>query len=171
MATANKRVSTQPFLRFPLHSPEDLSSSESSTSSSGDNDKILVGEVTDNKIENPFGAKDVKAMVVKDRKIVVAACKAMAVGRKKEHLISTKAKVAKSGSKADKNRTKLADATKGAAGLTPPGCGTSLTVFISFHSHPHKKCRGIPGSPSSVHPPAVALSCPRSKRPQLQIRG
>jgi hypothetical protein len=103
-------------------------------------------------------------MVVKDRKITVTACKAMAVRRLKEHLISAKAKVAKAGSKADKSHTKLVEATKDAAGLTPPKHGTSLAVFISSHSHPHKKVRGIPGSPSSVHPLVVVLSCPCSKR-------
>jgi hypothetical protein len=68
-------VSIQYFLWFPLCSPEDLSSSESSTSSSGDNNEMLVGEVTNDEIKTPFGAEDAKAMAVKDRKIAVAAHK------------------------------------------------------------------------------------------------
>ncbi len=95
----------------------------------------------------------------------------MAVGEISGCLISSaQAKTAKAGSKVNKNHTKLAEATKGAAILTPPGHGTALAVFIFSHSHPHKKCRGTTGSPSSVHPPVVALSCPRSKRRLLQIR-
>ncbi len=164
-------MSAQSFLRFPLCSPEDLSSSESSTSSPGDDDKILVGKVTNDKIKTPFGAKDIKATVVEDRKMVISARKALAVGRKKEHLISAKANATKAGPKSDKNCTNLAEATKGTTGLTPPGCGASLAVFFSSHSHPHKKCRGIHGSPSSVYPLEVALSCSRSKRWRPQIRG
>jgi hypothetical protein len=61
----------------------------------------------------------------------------------------------KAGSKVDQLRTKLAEATKDAAVRTLPGCGTAPTVLISPHSHSHKKCKGITGSPSSVHPPAV----------------
>ncbi len=53
--TANRRVSIQAFLWLFLHSPEYLSSSESYTSVSGDNNKILVGEVTDKEIKTPFG--------------------------------------------------------------------------------------------------------------------
>jgi hypothetical protein len=146
-ATATKRVSIQSPLRFPLRSPEDLSSSKSPMFS--DNDKMLVGKVTNNKIETPFVAKDAKAKVVEDRKIAVAARKAIS---------SAKATTAKAGSNVDKLCTKLAKATKGAAVLTPPGCGTAPAVFISPHSHSHKKCKGITGSPSSVRPPAV---CPK----------
>ncbi len=54
MATANKRVSVQSPLWFPLHSPEDLFSFESSMSSSGDDDKMLVGKDTGDKIETPI---------------------------------------------------------------------------------------------------------------------
>jgi hypothetical protein len=93
-ATANKRVSVQSFFQIFLHSPEDFSSSKSSTSVSGDDDKILVGKVSNDEIKTPFGAKDVKATAVKDRKSVIAACKAAAVGRNKERLISTEAKAA-----------------------------------------------------------------------------
>ncbi len=53
-ATLNKRVSNQSPLRSPLRSPENLSSSESSTSSSGDDDEMLVGKDTNNKIKTPF---------------------------------------------------------------------------------------------------------------------
>ncbi len=53
-AMANKRESVQSPLRSPFRSPEYLSSSESSTSSSGDDNKMLLGEDTDNKIETPF---------------------------------------------------------------------------------------------------------------------
>jgi hypothetical protein len=55
LATANRRVSVQSFLRLFLHSPEYLSSSVSFTSVSGDNNEILVGEVTDKEIKTPFG--------------------------------------------------------------------------------------------------------------------
>jgi hypothetical protein len=47
-------VRVQSPLRFPLHSPEDLFSSESSTSSSGDNNEMLVGKDTDNEIRLLF---------------------------------------------------------------------------------------------------------------------
>jgi hypothetical protein len=145
-------------------------------SSSGDDNKILVDKITEDEIKTPFGAKDTKATVVKDRKLVIAACKAVAAGEKKEHgrgrwekkehLISAKAKAAQARSKVDRNCTKLAEATNGAGGLTLPGWGTSLAKHFSSHSHSHKKSRGIPGSFSSVHPPVVAFSCPRSKRQQ-----
>ena len=52
--TAKKRVSVQSPLRFPPRSSEDLSSSESSTSSSGDGKEVLVGKDAVNKIETSF---------------------------------------------------------------------------------------------------------------------
>jgi hypothetical protein len=103
-----------------------------------------------------MAANDAKAKAVEDRKFVIAACKAKAVGEKKKRLISsTEAKAAKAESKVDKLGTKLAEATKGVAVTTLPGCGTAPTVLISPHSYSHKKCKGITGSPSSVHPLAV----------------
>jgi hypothetical protein len=54
-ATANRRLSIQSLLWFFLHSPVDISSSKSSTSVSGDDNKILVGKVTDDEIKTPFG--------------------------------------------------------------------------------------------------------------------
>ncbi len=146
-------------LQFPLISPEDVSSSENSTSSSGEDNKMQVGKVTDNKIETPFVAKDAKDKVVEDRIIVVAAHNAKTVGEIKERSISSaKAKAAKAGSKVDKLHTKLAEATKVITAPTPPGRGTAPTVFISHHSQSHKKSEGIPGFPSSVQPSAV---CPQ----------
>jgi hypothetical protein len=78
-----------------------------------------------------FVAKDAKAMAVEDRKIVAAACKAMAIGGKKEHLISSaEAKTAKARSKVDKNRTNLAEATKRATLL----CSFSWDYQLSLLS-------------------------------------
>jgi hypothetical protein len=54
MMTANKRVSIQSPLRFPLRSSKDLSISGSSTSSPGEDEVPLVGLDTDNKIETLF---------------------------------------------------------------------------------------------------------------------
>ncbi len=113
MVTANKRVSGQFPLRFSLCLPKDLSSSESPASSSGDDNEMLLGKDTNDKIKTPFVAKGVKAKAIKDRKIVIAACKAKAVGGKKDHSISSAmAKAAKAGFKVDKLRTELAEATK-----------------------------------------------------------
>jgi hypothetical protein len=84
---------------------------------------------------------------------------------------SAKAKVAKAGSKVDELHTKLAKATKGATVCTLPGRGTAPAVLISPHSHSHKKCNGISGSPSSVHPSAVCSQLSCSKRQQWGIRG
>jgi hypothetical protein len=77
------------------------------------------------------------------------------LGKKVRSISSAKAKAAKAGSKVDKLCTKLAEATKGTAVPTPPGCSTAPAVSVSHHFHPHKKCKGILGSPSPVQPPPV----------------
>jgi hypothetical protein len=104
-------------------------------------------------------AKNAKAKLVKDKKIAIAACEVESTAKKKEHFISfAEAKAAKAGSKVDEIHTNLAEATKGATVHTPPGRSIASTVLISPHSHPHKKCKGTSGFPSSVHLPAV---CPQ----------
>ncbi len=77
-------------------------------------------------------------------------------GKKERSISSAKAKAAKAGSKVvDKLHTKLAEATKGTAAPTSPGRSTAPAVSIFYHFQPHKKCKGIPGSPSPDQPPAV----------------
>jgi hypothetical protein len=101
-------------------------------------------------------AKDAKVKAIEERKFTMAACKAEAVANKKEWLISSaKAKVAKAGSRVDKLRAELTEATKGAAVRTLPGHGTDPAVLISPHFHSHKKCNRITGSPSSGNSLAV----------------
>ncbi len=100
--------------------------------------------------------KEAKAKANKERKFAIATRKTRAVAKKKECLISfVEAKVVKAGSRVAELRKKMEEATKGATVCTLPGCGTAPTVLISPYSHSHKKCKGITGSPSSGHPPAV----------------
>ncbi len=88
MAMANKRVSGQFPLRFTFCSPDNLTSSGSSTSRTGDdNEKLVVNDINDTP-KTLFAAKDATSMAVKDRKIAVAAREAKAVGGGKEHSFS-----------------------------------------------------------------------------------
>jgi hypothetical protein len=57
-------------------------------------------------------AKDSKTKAIEERKFVVAACKAKAVAKKKERLISSAKAKAAVGSRVDELRTKLVEATK-----------------------------------------------------------
>jgi hypothetical protein len=114
--------------------------------------------------------KDAKAKAVKDRKFVIATCKAKAVAKKRSASFPPpRPRGLRQDPKVDKLCTKLAEAPKVLQSL--PGCITVSAVLISPHSHSHKKCKGINGSPYSANPRLFAPRCPRSKRWQWLIRG
>ncbi len=149
MATANKRVSGQCPLWFPFCSPEDLSSSGSSTSRTGDNNKKLVVNDIDDTPETLFLTKGATSMAVQDRKIAIAACEAKAVGEKEERSIScAEAKAARAVSKVDEPHPKMVEAINGTTVPTPPGRLTAPEVSISHQFQPHR----IPGLSSPVQP-------------------
>jgi hypothetical protein len=117
-------------------------------------------------------AKDPKAKAIEERKFVVATRKAKATAKKKERLISSaEAKATKTGYRVDKLCTKLAEATKGTAVHSLPGCGTAPAAIFPPQSHSYKKCKGITGSPSSGHPPAVCTQLSLQQKTATAIRG
>ncbi len=140
MATANKRMSGQFPLQYPLRSPEDLSSSGSSTSRAGDNDEqLVIGDINNTPGTLPV-AKDATSMAVKDRGIAIAgaARETKAIGGKEEHIIScTKAEPARAVFKVDAPPQKMVEAINGTIVLISTGRITAPEVSISHWFHPH----------------------------------
>ncbi len=151
-------MSGQFSLWSPLCSPEDLSSSGSSTSRAGDDDeKLVIGDINDMP-KTLLIAKGATSMAGKDRRIAIAgaARAAKAIGEKEEHIFSCdKAKMARAVFKVDAPCPKMVEAINGTIVLISLGRITAPKVSISRWFHPHKQFEGIPGLSFPVQPLAV----------------